>query len=493
MNEQSMPSSVDTVTQKVDQLFVDTGERTNPLGQSDTLVDGPDAIGSTARSEVAPAEELGFDRPSRVPFLTWERAPPVERLALSIGDQDLTPRRVVRVGLPPIHDAARAGPGAAQKIKMVKRIKMGKTNNDIERAPNDGERAPKRAAGARRATAAYPPARDRFARQAVDPLSGADVVLQALKPVAAARQLPREAPGPTGARPAAGLAPVSDRGLDALAVTAGKRSLLPWIFLGVAVVVSVALIAGVVVRRSLERRSPVVATSSRRATAPVVVKPAPPPRGVARPIAPLKPASSPDSPVDAALVAQLPRAPLLLRRGDYRGAFAIYAAVLAQNPDDPLALAGYARSGVEIGSKSALSRLSRSALPSHQQLSRELRVRLLIVAGKWAEADAAWRRLRRATRERPEIRLLLAQIRHGEGRIELAREVYQQLVDDDFRDPALRVAALLGYSEVLLARSYRTQACRFARGAQRALKAARLEGGPLAARVEAQLERCRRR
>ena len=158
-----------------------------------------------------------------------------------------------------------------------------------------------------------------------------------------------------------------------------------------------------------------------------------------------------------------------------------------------LALAGYARSGVELGSREALSRLSRSVLPSHQLLGRVLLVRLLTVAGKWREADAAWRRLPRATRERPAIQLLLAQIRRGEGNVEVARQIYQQLVEEAPRDPVLRVAALLGYSEVLLARHFRTKASRFARGALRALKAAQLEGSPLAAQVQAQLERCRRR
>lgn len=213
-------------------------------------------------------------------------------------------------------------------------------------------------------------------------------------------------------------------------------------------------------------------------------------REVARSTPPPKPARPP-------LARQRPNLELLLKqareaaaRDDHPAAYDAFGRVLTHRPDDPAALWGFAASGVELGHEHVLFLLQRSM---HQKLRRKapvLGVRLAMVNGKWKRADRLIRALPRRARYSTRVMTWTAQIWHRLGRLESARPLYKRVLRDPrLRDRRVRAEALIGLSEVLLDRNYRTGSFKRARQAREI--AARLGSPALTRRIERQIIRCR--
>jgi hypothetical protein len=260
-------------------------------------------------------------------------------------------------------------------------------------------------------------------------------------------------------------------------VHTGRWTTWRWLLAGgVATLIIWAVVIGLLVQRS---RNPEETRPSLRARpAPQRTKrasPVPPPsrrREVLRPEQAVKTATH------------------LMQQRDFVGAHLMYAAALEVSPHHQRALEGYARSGVELGHEHVLERLRRSGSTALRRLEPELHVRLWMARKNWARAAEAMRDLpRRRRRREPGLQLLQAELLHHSGRLERARKAFAALVERRHRLARRhRVEALIGLSEVLLKRNYRTAS------RSNALRALRVLGsddlGGLRRRVELQLQRC---
>jgi hypothetical protein len=175
----------------------------------------------------------------------------------------------------------------------------------------------------------------------------------------------------------------------------------------------------------------------------------------------------------------------LERRGDHGGAYLAFSKVLERASDDPLAMIGFVRNGVELGHEHLLF-----LLPPDADLAHLLGVRHWMVKGNWSQAAEAYSQLPRRLRRTILVRLWRAEILQRSGHLERSRQAYARLLDDPglLRERRMRIEAMVGLSEVLLDREYEYASRSLARRARRALGVD--EMGGLRMRIERQLDRC---
>ncbi|MCC6750030.1 MAG: tetratricopeptide repeat protein [Deltaproteobacteria bacterium] len=180
---------------------------------------------------------------------------------------------------------------------------------------------------------------------------------------------------------------------------------------------------------------------------------------------------------------------LLVALGDFAAARPQFAAVLARDPENLSALAGRARSSIELGLKEAPADLEALRASGHRNMGTLLSARYAMVLGQWERAGQELRRLGdRWLDDDWEARLWYAEVLQRQGKDALAAAFYRDLREDRRARPA----AELGLSELRLKRDQVRDATA---QAQAALEAYDRTIAPteLRARIGLQLARCYRR